>query len=437
MERLSDYLVFCDMDNTLLTAKEGIPACNRSVIRLFTAMGGRFTVASGRPPESIRAALGDIELSLPAISCNGSLLYDFQTNRVLRRSCLNQEQAAAAIADMLQKFPKIGAEVMAGAGEMYVVHASNYTHAHQVDEHMESVACPLENVPDGWLKVVFAGDPETIRKAGQYAKTRYFGRDNYFLPTNQIYLEIMPSGISKAAGMEELCHILNENIKKTIVIGDYYNDLEIGLFRGCGQCAVRSKSSGQRSDQLRLHRRRGGRVPLQADQQGGGRMKHRESEQTQLRVSRLLNRDSVMLHAEMPSVQTALETLVELQESNGVITNGTAYYKAVCERERAGGTTAIGEGLAIPHACNAGVASLGLAALTLTRGLDWGAADGKLVDMIFMVAVPPDRQSDHLLILARLVNLLSDHRLTEKLRMADTREAFIRILNQTEAAIFA
>ena len=154
-------------------------------------------------------------------------------------------------------------------------------------------------------------------------------------------------------------------------------------------------------------------------------MKHRESEQTQLRVSRLLNRDSVMLHAEMPSVQTALETLVELQESNGVITNGTAYYKAVCERERAGGTTAIGEGLAIPHACNAGVASLGL------------AADGKLVDMIFMVAVPPDRQSDHLLILARLVNLLSDHRLTEKLRMADTREAFIRILNQTEAAIFA
>ena len=198
MERLSDYLVFCDMDNTLLTAKEGIPACNRSVIRLFTAMGGRFTVASGRPPESIRAALGDIELSLPAISCNGSLLYDFQTNRVLRRSCLNQEQATAAIADMLQKFPKIGAEVMAGAGEMYVVHASSYTHAHQVDEHMESVACPLENVPDGWLKVVFAGDPETIRKAGQYAKTRYFGRD-----------------------------ILNENIKKTIVIGDYYNDLEI------------------------------------------------------------------------------------------------------------------------------------------------------------------------------------------------------------------
>ena len=27
---LSDTLVVCDMDNTLLTAKEGLPACNRT-----------------------------------------------------------------------------------------------------------------------------------------------------------------------------------------------------------------------------------------------------------------------------------------------------------------------------------------------------------------------------------------------------------------------
>ena len=66
-------------------------------------------------------------------------------------------------------------------------------------------------------------------------------------------------------------------------------------------------------------------------------MKHRESEQTQLRVSRLLNRDSVMLHAEMPSVQTALETLVELQESNGVIIEET---EVLTGKDRGGfGTT--------------------------------------------------------------------------------------------------
>ena len=43
---LSDYLVICDMDNTLLTAKEGLPACNKTVIQLFIEMGGLFTVAT-------------------------------------------------------------------------------------------------------------------------------------------------------------------------------------------------------------------------------------------------------------------------------------------------------------------------------------------------------------------------------------------------------
>ena len=96
---------------------------------------------------------------------------------------------------------------------MYVVHASSYTHAHQVDEHMESVACPLENVPDGWLKVVFAGESGNDPQSGTIRQNAVLWPGYYFLPTNQIYLEIMPSGISKAAGMEELCHILNENIK--------------------------------------------------------------------------------------------------------------------------------------------------------------------------------------------------------------------------------
>ena len=78
---LGDTLVICDMDNTLLTAKEGIPACNRAVIRLYTGMGGLFTVATGRPPESIRAALGDLKLSLPASPATVRCCMIFLRNR--------------------------------------------------------------------------------------------------------------------------------------------------------------------------------------------------------------------------------------------------------------------------------------------------------------------------------------------------------------------
>ena len=121
---------------------------------------------------------------------------------------MNREQATTAIIDILAKFPRMGVEVMAGNGEMYVIHANEVTHAHQVDEHLGSIACPVESVPDGWVKVVFASDPESIRKLGQYAKTKYYGRDNYFLATNSIYLEIMPGGVSKASGLHDLCALM-------------------------------------------------------------------------------------------------------------------------------------------------------------------------------------------------------------------------------------
>ena len=46
IESLADLLVVSDMDNTLLTAKEGVPSCNRVTIQLFCELGGRFTAVS-------------------------------------------------------------------------------------------------------------------------------------------------------------------------------------------------------------------------------------------------------------------------------------------------------------------------------------------------------------------------------------------------------
>ena len=156
-----------------------------------------------------------------------------------------------------------------------------------------------------------------------------------------------------------------------------------------------------------------------------------------MKVSQLLHRKSVLIHADVPDATNALGILVELQEAGGVITNGTAYYNAICDREIAGGSTAIGEGIALPHASNAGVAAPGLAALCLRSGVDWGAADGKPVDLIFMTAMPPNAQCEHLLLLARLVTLLSDPEVTRGLRHAVSRERFIELLARAEAERFA
>ena len=156
-----------------------------------------------------------------------------------------------------------------------------------------------------------------------------------------------------------------------------------------------------------------------------------------MRVRDLLMRSGVLLQAEIESGADVLGILVELQERTGVITNGTAYYNAVCARETAGGSTGIGAGIALPHAASVGVARPGIAALTLRRPIEWGADDNRPVDLFFMLAVPQGADSERMQLLARLVNLMSDKDLAARLRRESSRQAFIEELARAEASRFA
>ena len=147
-----------------------------------------------------------------------------------------------------------------------------------------------------------------------------------------------------------------------------------------------------------------------------------------MKVSELMDPKGVLLYAKIDNSADARGILVELQEGIGVITNGNAYYNAVRQRETFGGTTAIGGGIALPHASNAGVSAPGISALLLRRGVDWGAPDGQPVDLVFMIAVPPKSESLHLQILARLVNLLGRRDLVEALRTASNPQRFVELI---------
>ena len=218
IESLADLLVVSDMDNTLLTAKGGVPSCNRVTIQLFCELGGRFTVATGRPVESVRAALGDLPLSCPAITCGGSVLYDMQV-----------------IETVMSQFADIGVEIMVEDGRLYIVQANRYTQAHVQEEKMHSVLCPLDQVPDNWAKVVFAADPVTLASLQSFCASIPM-EEMYFLHTNLMYYEIMPAGVSKAQALRRLCAMQNIPMENTVVIGDYYNDID--LMRAAGHAVA-------------------------------------------------------------------------------------------------------------------------------------------------------------------------------------------------------
>ncbi len=82
-------------------------------------------------------------------------------------------------------------------------------------------------------------------------------------------------------------------------------------------------------------------------------------------------------------------------------------------------STAIGHGVAIPHARADGLAARG-AFLRLGRPVDFGARDGAPVDLVFAMSASDDRPELHLEHLAGVAAGLSDPDFRDRLRAART-----------------
>ena len=68
-----------------------------------------------------------------------------------------------------------------------------------------------------------------------------------------------------------------------------------------------------------------------------------------MRITDLLSKDAILLNASFSSKQQVIDKLVAVHKSVGNISDVTKYKNVIMARE-ASGTTAIGDGIAIPHA---------------------------------------------------------------------------------------
>jgi PTS system nitrogen regulatory IIA component len=90
---------------------------------------------------------------------------------------------------------------------------------------------------------------------------------------------------------------------------------------------------------------------------------------------------------------------------------------ALRDRERVG-STAIGRGVAIPH-CRTGAHARPVGAfLRLGAPVDFGAADGEPVDLVFAMSVPSEGTQEHLDTLSALATHFADPACREALRAA-------------------
>jgi nitrogen PTS system EIIA component len=134
------------------------------------------------------------------------------------------------------------------------------------------------------------------------------------------------------------------------------------------------------------------------------------------------------------SREEILEELAIRVAGQGFVPDARELAERLLERERLG-CTGLGGGIAIPHCKLPNIDRVAIAVASTQSPVDFGAADGRPVTLIFLVVSPANGAAAHLQALARVSRLLRVPGVAEGLRQEPSPERLMDVLREAEAGL--
>lgn len=134
-------------------------------------------------------------------------------------------------------------------------------------------------------------------------------------------------------------------------------------------------------------------------------------------LDRILKPENVLCGVSARGKKHCLEILSELLASASPGTPHEEIFAKLAERERLG-STALGNGVALPHCRFTGVAETSGVLLKLSDAVDFESSDDEPVDLVFGMMVPEEITETHHREIATVADALKDPSVQERLRSA-------------------
>ncbi|KLO31198.1 Cof-type HAD-IIB family hydrolase [Mycobacterium haemophilum] len=231
-------LIACDVDGTLLDEDETVTPRTRDAVRAAVAGGAHFVLATGRPPRWVRPVVDALGFPPMAVCANGAVIYDPATDRVV--------SARTLAVDVLGELVEVATRVIPGAGlavervgdrahdsaTPQFVSSVGYEHAWLNPDNTEVSIEDLLSAPAIKLLIRKAG-ARSADMAAELAKHVGIAGDITY-STNNGLVEILPLGISKATGVDEVARPLGIADGDVAAFGDMPNDVPMLLRAGHG-----------------------------------------------------------------------------------------------------------------------------------------------------------------------------------------------------------
>jgi PTS system nitrogen regulatory IIA component len=147
--------------------------------------------------------------------------------------------------------------------------------------------------------------------------------------------------------------------------------------------------------------------------------------------SDLLSPGRILAGVRTNSKKRLLELISKVLAKKNKDLNSREIFESLCSREHLG-STALGNGVAIPHGRINGIEDVEALFLQLIKPLPYDAEDGKPVDLIFALVVPKRCTEDHSKLLSSIAERFSDPKLLEQLRNAADINELWQLLSSSQ-----
>ncbi len=238
MKKLNCKLIVSDFDGTLANSRNEVPSEVVGAINSYISDGGIFAVCTGRILPSILPRVRTLGLQGLVIACQGSVIADIQTGKLLRDVGFTNAQTAeicAALEELesnVQVYNNEGFYSDLPADEK---HLNLYESIIGVQaRHVET---PLSKYVTGsserFNKVAALCRPEDREQLYSELLKR-FGNKYDVTCSAKVLVEISPYGETKGRAVEFLAQHYGVKISETCAVGDNLNDLSMIETAGYG-----------------------------------------------------------------------------------------------------------------------------------------------------------------------------------------------------------
>lgn len=231
MKKFDGILICTDLDGTLLTADKRVSEENLEAIEYFKSEGGIFTFITGRVPYTSLGICDIIHPNAPFGCVNGGALYDHIEKKYIWTEEL--DRSALELVEYIDKqVDGIGIQINT-YDRIYFSRENSAMALFRAATGSPNIVRDYHEVFEPIAKVIF-GDvrEDVLLRVADLLQNHPRANEFGFIRSERKLYEILPKGISKGSVLPRLADHLSIDMRKTIAVGDYNND--IAMLRAAG-----------------------------------------------------------------------------------------------------------------------------------------------------------------------------------------------------------